>query len=65
MRLMIDEGKCKTAGICVKRCPQVFQFTRGSKKAMVITDPIPKEFELLCRDLIIACPEDAIIQIKD
>jgi ferredoxin len=30
MKVKIDELKCRTAGICVKLCPEVFRFQEGA-----------------------------------
>jgi len=61
MRVKVDQLKCGTVGVCVKECPEVFRFQEGSKKATVITDPIPPKYESKCREVALKCPNDAIL----
>ncbi|MBN1225470.1 MAG: ferredoxin [Deltaproteobacteria bacterium] len=61
MRARVDQLKCETIGICVKKCPQVFRFEPGSKKATVIVDEIPPGLEKKCREVANMCPSRAII----
>ncbi|MBI4774602.1 MAG: ferredoxin [Deltaproteobacteria bacterium] len=61
MRVKVDQLKCRTIGICVKECSEVFRFQEGSKRATVIIDPIPTEFESKCREVAIKCPQNAIL----
>lgn len=61
MKVVVDQMKCRTAGMCVKICPDVFRFQEGSKRATVILDPIPKSMEEKCRRASRQCPNDAVI----
>ena len=61
MKVEVDQMKCRTAGMCVKECPEVFRFQEGSKRAMVIMDPIPANLEQKCQDAARKCPHNAII----
>ena len=60
MRVRVDEMKCRTAGICVKLCPEVFRFQEGSKRAAVMVDDIPSKFWDACRKAADQCPNGAI-----
>lgn len=61
MEIEVDQMKCRTAGICVMKCPEVFRFQEGSKRAMVVLDHIPPRFEKKCLEAARKCPNDAII----
>jgi ferredoxin len=61
MKIEVDQMKCRTAGICVKRCPEVFRFQEGSKRATVLLDPIPARFEKKCMESARKCPNNAIM----
>ena len=61
MKVEIDQLRCGTVGICVKICPEVFRFQEGSKKAIVILDPIPKALQERCLKAAKECPNDAVI----
>jgi ferredoxin len=60
MRAQVITSKCQTNGECVRICPEVFQFSTGGKKAMVVKDPVPREFEEQCVRAAQACPQRAI-----
>jgi ferredoxin len=60
MRARVNQTKCKTVGTCVQRCPQVFSFETGSKKARAIEGEIPKKMESRCMEASRQCPEGAI-----
>ena len=64
MLVRVDPRKCKTVGICVRKCPEVFRFETGSKKAVAIEGEIPPNLEGKCRSVAELCPEDAIIIIE-
>ncbi len=64
MKVEVDPALCKTAGICVMQCPEVFRFTEGSKKAAVILDEIPENLQAKCLRASLMCPEKAIIVKK-
>jgi ferredoxin len=61
MKATVDEMKCRTVGLCVKECPDVFRFQEGSKRAAVRIDPIPLSLQACCRRVATLCPNDAII----
>lgn len=64
MKVIVDEKKCRTAGICVKECPEVFRFSAGSKKAVAVMDEVPVELQPKCLRAALQCPEKAIIISK-
>jgi ferredoxin len=61
MRVVVDQRKCDTTGICVKECPQIFRFQEGSKKATTIPNRIPKGYEKACWKIAKLCPSGAIL----
>ena len=61
MKIEVDQLKCDTTGICVSKCPEVFRFQEGSKKATVILDEIPRGLEQRCREIAGLCPREAVI----
>jgi ferredoxin len=61
MRAEVDQLKCRTAGECVRTCPDVFRFQEGSKRAMVVVDPIPPQFEEKVREAANRCPQGAVL----
>jgi ferredoxin len=61
MKAQIDPLKCRTAGECVKICPEVFRFLEGSKKAAVTRDPIPPQLEEMVFEAAWRCPARAIM----
>lgn len=60
MKLKVDQLKCDTTGICVKKYPQLFRFQEGSKKAEFMCDCVPLNLESKCQELITLCPTGAI-----
>ncbi len=60
MNVSVEKTKCMGTGDCVMRCPEVFRFAEGSKKARVIRNPVPEKLEDSCREAVRACPADAI-----
>ena len=60
MKVEVDQMKCGTVGLCVKKCPKVFRFQEGSKKARAIPGAIPPAFQKKCRDAARKCPNAAI-----
>ncbi len=60
MKVQVDQLTCRTVGICVMECPEVFRFQEGSKRATVILDEIPKRLWETCREVARKCPNDAI-----
>ena len=63
MKVEVDQLKCRTAGMCVKKCPEVFRFQEGSKKATVIRESIPPTLREQCLDAARSCPNGAVIII--
>ena len=61
MKVEVDQLRCDTTGICVSKCPEVFRFQEGSKKATVILDEIPSRLEQKCREIAGLCPREAVI----
>ena len=60
MKLKIDQLKCDTTGMCVKKYPQLFRFQEGSKKAEIIQEKLPVYLEPDCRCIVEVCPMGAI-----
>jgi len=60
MKVHVDQVLCETAGICVQRCPEVFRFQEGSKKATAIEGEVPKVLDERCFEVAAACPTGAI-----
>ena len=60
MKIVVDQRKCQTVGICVKLCPEVFRFQEGSKKAIALEDDLPLEYLAACIEAIEKCPTGAI-----
>jgi ferredoxin len=60
MRAEVLANKCMTNGDCVRICPEIFQFTAGSKKATVVQNPIPEKFKERCITAARMCPQGAI-----
>jgi ferredoxin len=63
MRLIVDQIKCSTAGICIKICPEVFRFQERNKKAAALFDKIPASLEKKCLEAVDLCPNKAIFII--
>jgi len=64
MKVSVDPLKCDTSGICVMECPDVFRFREGSKKAMVVFDTIPQQYQAKCIEVARLCPTGAIVISK-
>ena len=60
MKVYVDQNKCQTAAVCVKVCPEVFTFTKGSKKAVVRSNPVSGRYEARVREAALKCPARAI-----
>ncbi|MBN1625344.1 MAG: ferredoxin [Deltaproteobacteria bacterium] len=65
MRMIVDQIKCGTAGMCVKTCPEVFRFQEGSKKAIALFDIIPPSLERKALEAARLCPNKAIFTIME
>jgi ferredoxin len=61
MKVIVDQKKCDTTGICVQECPEVFRFQEGSKKATVIRQVIPPSLQQKCMEVANMCPTNAVI----
>ena len=61
MKVEVDQMKCRTVGICVKDCHEVFRFQPGSKRAMVVLEEIPPRLQQKCREVARKCPNKAIL----
>ena len=61
MKVIVDQLKCRTVGLCVMECPDVFRFQEGSKRAAVRLDAIPRSLEACCRRAAKLCPNGAIM----
>ncbi len=64
MKVLVDQARCSSAGVCVIVCPEVFRFQIGSKKAKAIEDEIPAELMSKCLEAVEQCPEKAIIIVE-
>ncbi|HDP24584.1 MAG TPA: ferredoxin [Deltaproteobacteria bacterium] len=60
MKIVVDQRKCQTVGICVQLCPEVFRFQEGSKKAVALENDIPLRYLDACIEAIEKCPSGAI-----
>ena len=74
MKIKIDQLKCDTSGMCVKKFPQLFRFQEGSKKAEIIEEKVfqalrtafkpeeklPLYLEPECKCIVEICPTGAI-----
>lgn len=65
MRVVIDQLKCNTIGICVKEAPDIFQFLPGSKKATVVFEQIPEHLREKCLAIANKCPNNAILVVLE
>ena len=61
MKASVDQMMCGGVGICVKRCPEVFRFQEGSKKATVTLEEIPRSLWEVCRKAASECPNSPIV----
>jgi len=60
MKVIVDQLKCRTTGLCVKKCPDVFRFQEGSKRAAVRMEQIPTSLQDCCVKAAALCPNGAI-----
>lgn len=61
MKVIVDQVKCTSAGICVQRMPELFQFEPGSKKARAEDREIPDQEVARLEETVAACPAGAIL----
>ena len=52
MRVWVDEDACTGCGICVDKCPSIFELEDGVAFAATGVVPISEEDRVFCRDLI-------------
>lgn len=61
MKVCVDQTKCRSAGNCVKICPEVFRFQTGNKKALALMTNVPLHLEDKVTEAASKCPECAIV----
>ncbi|MCB0950570.1 MAG: ferredoxin [Mycobacterium sp.] len=61
MRVEVDHDRCEGNAICVGIAPHVFALD-DEDYAVVKTDPIPAEDEVLAEQAIAECPRAALIR---
>ncbi len=61
MKIEVNQLKCRTAGVCVMTCPDVFRFQVGSKRATVELEEIPGHLQEKCGIAARKCPNNAIM----
>ncbi len=59
MKAIVKKDKCIGCGLCVRRCPEVFQLDK-EKFSTVIVDSISSNFEEEVKKIAEACPMGAI-----
>ena len=59
MKAIVDRNTCTGCGLCVDRCPEVFELDKDWL-ASVKTDPVPPTSEASCREAAEGCPVNAI-----
>ena len=59
MKVIVDKDLCIGCGVCEGLCPEVFSLAK-EPYAEVLLDPIPEEFQKLCRQSAADCPSEAI-----
>ncbi|HSN94789.1 MAG TPA: ferredoxin [Anaerolineaceae bacterium] len=59
MKVTVDKDLCIGCGVCEGICPEVFSLA-NEPYAEVLLDPIPAEFQELCRQAAGDCPVEAI-----
>ncbi len=63
MKVTVDQDLCIGCGVCEGACPEVFSLA-NEPYAEVLLDPIPEEYQELCRQAAADCPTEAI-KIED
>ena len=58
MKATVDVDICVGCGLCVDTCPTVFAM--DGDVAKVLTDKVPDDTEMECKDAADLCPVDAI-----
>ena len=59
MKVTVDKDLCIGCGVCEGICPEVFSLA-NEPYAEVLLDPIPEEYQELCRQAAADCPTEAI-----
>ena len=59
MRVAVDTDQCRGHGICMARCPEVFDLSDDGY-AVVLVDEVPAAFEAAVEEAVRHCPEHAI-----
>lgn len=59
MRVVVDRDRCEGNAFCVNTAPGVFKLD-DDEYAVVMTDPVPVEQEMLAQQAIEACPRAAL-----
>ncbi len=59
MKVIVDKDLCIGCGVCEGICPEVFSLA-NEPYAEVLLDPIPEEYQELCRQAAADCPSEAI-----
>lgn len=61
MKVHVDQLRCRTAGLCVKHCPEIFRFQEGSKRAEAMVTDVPPALQKKCAEAADLCPNRAIV----
>jgi ferredoxin len=61
MKVWVDDQRCRGHGVCVTLCPEVFELTDDGYAEAIESD-VPTEFEVVAREAIDCCPEQAIAE---
>ncbi|WP_326908657.1 ferredoxin [Sedimentibacter sp. MB31-C6] len=59
MKAFVDRDTCIGCGVCVALCPDVFELD-DENISVVISDPVPTEFESCAEESKQECPVGAI-----
>lgn len=60
MKFAVDQKKCRSYGICVKKYPELFRFEAGTKKAVARDHELPPNQVIDSYRILRVCPADAI-----
>jgi ferredoxin len=59
MKVTVDDS-CTACGLCVQKCPEVFDLGEQEGVATVLVETVPLEAEGSCREAAENCPVEAI-----